>query len=146
MAGMTKVEVDSFLESRLNVQLATIDEMGDPNIQPVWFYYDKNAEDLYVMTPKMSKKVQNIRSKPTVYFSIDDENYPYKGVKGKGTVTLVEDPKKVVPLVEELNLKYLGTLDHPIAKMLVENARNGIEILLKIKPRFFSTWDFGKMQ
>lgn len=100
MAAMTEAEVDSFLESRLNVQLATIDEMGDPNIQPVWFYYDKNANEIYVMTNKMSKKVQNVRSRPTVYFSIDDENFPYKGAKGKGTVTIVEDPEKIVPLVE----------------------------------------------
>jgi hypothetical protein len=32
---MTEAEVDSFLESKLNVQqLATVDETGDPNIQP----------------------------------------------------------------------------------------------------------------
>jgi hypothetical protein len=59
---------------------------------------------------------------------------------------VVEDPKEIMPLVEKVNLKYLGTLDHPIAKMLMENARNGTEILLKISPRFFSTWDFGKAQ
>lgn len=146
MAGMTKAEVDRFLESKLNVQLATIDEMGDPNIQPVWFHYDKNAGELYVGTNRMSKKVQNIRAKPTVYFSIDDENLPYKGAKGKGTATIIEDPNQVVPIVEKMNIKYLGTSDHPIAKMLTENARNGTEILLKISPRFFSTWDYAKAQ
>jgi hypothetical protein len=32
---MIEAEVDSFLESKLNVQqLATVDETGDPNIQP----------------------------------------------------------------------------------------------------------------
>ncbi|MCC2649129.1 MAG: hypothetical protein K0R16_1934 [Nitrososphaeraceae archaeon] len=31
----------------------------------------------------MSKKVKNIRRKSNVYFSIDDENFPYKGIKGK---------------------------------------------------------------
>jgi hypothetical protein len=36
-------EIDRFLlESKLNLQLATIDEMGDPNIQPIWFCYDKS--------------------------------------------------------------------------------------------------------
>jgi PPOX class probable F420-dependent enzyme len=146
MAGMTKTELDSFLESTLNIQLATVDEMGDPNIQPVWFYHDGDTGELYVMTNKMSKKVQNIRSKPTVYFSIDDEKPPYKGAKGKGTATVIEDRAAVVPLVEKVNMKYLGTLDHPIAKMTLENARNGTEVLLKIKPKFFSTWDFGKAQ
>jgi general stress protein 26 len=144
---MGEEEVDRFLlQSKLNLQLATIDEMGDPNIQPIWFYYHKgNKKKLLIMTYKTSKKVQNIRKKSNVYFSIDDENFPYKGVKGKGTVTIIEDPKRVMPIVEKINLKYLGTLDHPIAKMLIENTKNGTVILLEINPKYFSTWDFGKM-
>ena len=142
---MTEQEVDKFLESKLNLQLATIDEMDDPNIQPTWFYYVKSERKFLIVTPKMSKKVQNIRRKSTVYFSIDDENFPYKGVKGKGVVIIVDDPKKVIQAVEKINLKYLGSLDHPLAKMLMDNAKNGTEIMVEINPKFFSTWDFGKM-
>lgn len=144
--GMSRAEVDAFLESRLNVQLATIDEAGDPNIQPLWFNYDGGDGTLYIMTPKMSKKVQNVRDRPTIYFSIDDETLPYKGVKGKGTVTVIEDPALVVPLVEKINMKYLGNLDNPIAKRTMENAKKGDQVLLKVQPHFFSTWDFGKAQ
>jgi PPOX class probable F420-dependent enzyme len=143
---MTEAEVDGFLQSKLNVQLATVDETGDPNIQPTWFYYDSGGKKLYVMTRKATRKIRNIRNRPGVYFSIDDENFPYRGVKGKGTATISEDPRKVVPVVEKISLKYLGTLDHPIAKMNIEAARNGDEVLLEISPKFFSTWDFGKMQ
>ena len=35
----SKEEVDRFLESKLNLQIVTIDEEGDPSIQPVWFWY-----------------------------------------------------------------------------------------------------------
>jgi general stress protein 26 len=90
---MTEQEVDKFLESKLNTQLAAIDEMDDPNTQPIWFYYDKSERKFLIVTPKMSKKVQNIRRKSNIYFSIDHENFPYKGVKGKGVVTIVNDPK-----------------------------------------------------
>jgi general stress protein 26 len=90
---MTEEEVDRFLESKLNLQLATLDEMGDPNIQPIWFEYDKHKNKLFIMTPKASKKAQNIRRKPNVYFSIDDENLQYKGVKGKGEAIILEDKK-----------------------------------------------------
>ncbi|MGH9976094.1 MAG: pyridoxamine 5'-phosphate oxidase family protein [Nitrososphaeraceae archaeon] len=141
---MTEEEVDRFLESKLNLQLATLDEMGDPNIQPIWFEYDKDKKKLFIMTPKASKKAQNIRRKPNVYFSIDDENFPYKGVKGKGEAIILEDKKEIMLLVERINMKYLGTLEHPIAKMLIDNARNGIETAFEITPKFFSTWDFGK--
>lgn len=42
-------------------------------------------------------------------------NFPPKGVKGKGKVTIVEDSANVVSSAEKLNMKYLGTLDHPVA-------------------------------
>ena len=47
--GMTKEEVDRFLESKLMLQMSTIDEQGEPNIQPVWFYYDKNRKIVVVI-------------------------------------------------------------------------------------------------
>ena len=43
-------------------------------------------------------------------------------------------------------MKYLGTLDHPVAKMITEGAKNGEIVLVEISPKFFSTWDYGKMQ
>jgi hypothetical protein len=46
--GMTREEVDRFLECKLNLQLATIDQKDEPNIQPVWFYYDRYGEKLLV--------------------------------------------------------------------------------------------------
>jgi general stress protein 26 len=144
--SMTKEETEKFLESKLNLQLATIDEQGDPNIQPVWFYYDKDEEKLWINTSKFAKKTQNILKRSTIYFSIDDENPPVRGVKGKGVATVIDDLKIVVPLGEKISLKYLGTLDHPIAKMISEDSKKGGVVLVEISPKFFSTWDYGKMQ
>lgn len=142
---VTESEITKFLESKLNLQIATIDEEGYPMIQPIWFLYDKQSDKIYVGTPKTSKKVQNIRRNPDkIYFSIDDENYPYKGVKGRAVVRISEDIQKNLSIMEKINLKYLGTPDHPLAKMLMENIRNGIEVVIEITPKFFSAWDFGK--
>src|SRR6188472_3831945 len=116
--SMTNEEAEKFLESKLNLQLATIDEQGD----------------------------QNILKRSTIYFSIDDENPPVRGVKGKGIATIIDDLKIVVPLGEKISLKYLGTLDHPIAKMISEDSKKGGVVLVEISPKFFSTWDYGKMQ
>lgn len=144
-SDVTEEEVEKFLESKLNMQLATVDSQGQPVIQPVWFYYDKGSGKLYTGTNRMSRKLVNLRQNPRkVYFSIDDENYPYKGVKGRGEATISEDVKNNVAIIEKINMKYLGTLDHPIAKTLMENARNGTEVVIEISPRFFSAWDFSK--
>ncbi len=144
--GMTKEEAQRFLESKLNLQIATIDEKGEPNIQPVWFYYDKDKGKLLILTSKSSKKTQNLTNRPTIYFSVDDENPPYKGVKGKGNATVVEDPNTILNQAEKISMKYLGTLDHPVAKEMADRSKNGEGVLVEITPKFFSTWDFGKRQ
>jgi PPOX class probable F420-dependent enzyme len=144
--GMNNEEAERFLESKLNLQLATTDDQGEPNIQPVWFYYDKDREKLLIATSKLSKKTQNLRNKPTIYFSIDDESPPYKGVKGKGIATIVEDPNRTLSHGDSISMKYLGTLDHPIAKMISEGSKRGDNVVIEISPKFFSTWDYGKMQ
>ena len=113
---MTREEAERFLESKLVLQIATIDERGEPNIQPVWFYYDKDEGKLSIITSKFAKKTQNLRNRPTIYFSIDDENPPYRGVKGKGSATIFEDPNRIVPKGEKVSMKYIGTLDHPGSK------------------------------
>ena len=145
---VTETEVNNFLlQSKLNIQIATIDEEGYPMIQPTWFLYDNESGKIYTGTQKMTRKVQNIRRNPDkIYFSIDDENYPYKGVKGRATARISEDIQKNLSVVEKINLKYLGTLEHPLAKMLMANTRNGSEVVIEITPKFFSAWDFGKAE
>jgi nitroimidazol reductase NimA-like FMN-containing flavoprotein (pyridoxamine 5'-phosphate oxidase superfamily) len=148
--GMTREEAERFLESKLNLQIATIDEKGEPNIQPVWFYYDRDQRKLLITTSKLAKKTQNLRRNPTIYFSIDHENYdenaPPRGVKGKGTATIVEDPSTIVPQADRISIKYLGTPDHPVAKMISDGAKKGEVVLVEINPKFLSTWDYSKMQ
>jgi hypothetical protein len=95
----------------------------------------------------MTRKVQSIQRTPDkVYFSIDDENFPYQGVKGRAIARISEDIQKNLSIVEKINLKYLGTLEHPLAKKLMENTRNGVEVVIELEPKFFSAWDFGKAQ
>lgn len=58
-----------------------------------------------------------------IYFSIDDENYPYKGVKGRGVARISEDIQKTSAIMEKINMKYPSMLEHPLSKMLMENVR-----------------------
>jgi general stress protein 26 len=145
LTPIDETEVNQFLQSKLNIQIATVDEEGYPMIQPTWFLYDKESGKIYTCTPKTARKVQNIRRNPDkIYFSIDDENYPYKGVKGRATATISEDIQKTLSIIEKINIKYLGSLEHPLAKMLIENIRKGTHVTIEITPKFFSAWDFGK--
>ena len=145
-SDVTEPEVQGLLGRKLNMQLATLDAQGDPIIQPVWFYFDEASNSLFTATNRMSRKVANIRRNPDkIYFSIDDENFPYKGVKGKGTGRILEDKEKNLEIVEKINMKYLGTLEHPLAKTLMDNTRNGTEVVIQVSPKFYSAWDFSKV-
>ena len=137
---MSNEEVNTFLENELNLQFGTIDDDGGPNIQPVWFNYDKDREKFLIITPKATKKIKNLRIRPNVYFSIDDENLPYKGVKGKGVATVVDDPVRTVPEAKKIYMKYLGTLNHPIPRMILESVQKGNHVIIEINPKFFSAW------
>jgi uncharacterized pyridoxamine 5'-phosphate oxidase family protein len=143
--SVSETEVTNFLASKLNIQIATIDEDGYPMIQPIWFLFNKESDKIYIATQKMTKKVQNIRRNPDkIYFSIDDNNYPYKGVKGRAVAKISEDVQANLSIVEKINIKYLGTNEHPLAKMILENTKNGIQVVIELVPKFFSAWDFSK--
>src|ERR671918_468927 len=123
------------------------DEEGYPIIHPIWFLYDNDSGKIYITTSKMTRKTQSIqRNLDKIYFSIDDENIPYKGVKGRAIARISEDMQKNLSIVEKINLKYLGTLEHPIAKRIIENTRSGNQAVIEITPKFFSAWDFGKAE
>jgi len=55
-SSMSKEEVDTFLENKLNLQLGSIDDDGDPNIQPVWFNYYNDREKSLIIHPKQLRK------------------------------------------------------------------------------------------
>ena len=143
--GMEQSEIDIFLtSSKIPLRLGTVDSKGDPMIHPVWFHYSNGK--LYLMSIKENKKVRNINRKRTVYFSVDTDAEPHKGVKGKGTAAILTDLGKSVPLTEKIVAKYLGDLSTPMAKRMVDGVRNDSTVLVEISPLYFSTWDYSKMK
>ncbi len=142
-SALSESQVNEFLtDSKLNLLLGTIDKDGEPNIHPVWFLYENGR--LYVETGKTTKKAQNIRNsnKKTVYFCIDDEKVPYKGVRGKALATIIEDDvSKMLPIAEKIMVKYTGDLENKVAKFLLDGVKNGSSVLLELEPKYFATWD-----
>ena len=72
---MTEEETKNFLATadKLNVHIGTIDENGDPNVHPAWYYYDNDNNKMYVGTGKGSKKVQNLKKSVLLHRST---NFP----------------------------------------------------------------------
>ncbi len=139
---LTEEQVREFLvNSKLNLQLGTTDEKGEPNIHPIWYLFEN--ERLYIMTPKKSKKARNALRQKLVYFSIDDETFPYKGVKGKADIKLLENTNSNIKIAEKIIIKYMRSLENDLARWIVAEIRQGNEAVLEINPRFYSAWSFA---
>jgi general stress protein 26 len=142
---MTENEVRDFLiNSTKNVHISTLDEKGEPNIHPTWYYFDNNNDKIYVESGKDSRKTRNLRRNNTVYYCIDDDRIPYKGVRGKGIVRVSEDVDYNLPIIKKIVIKYLGSTENPMAKAILDSIKDRSAVLLEITPRFYATWDHGK--
>lgn len=142
-SSMTEDEVRNFLSTnKLFARLGTIDEKEDPNIHPVWYYFDNGR--IYFETGKNSKKVRNIRKRNNTYFCIDETNPPYKGVRGKGTAIISEDISRNIPIAEKIMIKYTGSLNNTMAKFLLDSIKRGESIIIEIIPHYYATWDHSK--
>ncbi|MGE5862353.1 MAG: pyridoxamine 5'-phosphate oxidase family protein [Nitrososphaerales archaeon] len=144
---MTEDETILFLTSgRRNIYIASLDEKNEPNIHPVWYYFDSSNQKFYIETSKYSKKKRNLENNKIVYFCVDEPNIPYKGVRGKAKVDIIQDINSIVPICENNMKKYLGSLEHPMAKELVNLAKRGESVAIEISPLYFSTWDDSKVK
>ena len=86
----------------------------------------------------------NKKIKDDSLYCIDEPNIPYKGVKGKGKVKIHEDNNHNIPIAEKIMVRYLGSLEHPMAKALMSSVKNGDSVILEISPSYYSTWDYSK--
>jgi general stress protein 26 len=144
---MTEDETISFLTSgKRNIYIASLDEKKEPNIHPVWYYFDPSKEKFYIETSKHSKKKKNLENNKIVYFCVDEPTMPYKGVRGKAKVAIIQDIGSIVPISENNMKKYLGSLEHPMAKELISLAKRGESVAIEISPLYFSTWDDSKVK
>ena len=72
---MTENEVRDFLiNSTKNIHISTLDEKGEPNIHPTWYYFDNNNEKIYVESGKDSRKTRNLRRNNIISY-LDEIEY-----------------------------------------------------------------------
>lgn len=141
--SMSESEVKEFLQnSKIPLKLGTIDDRGDPVIHPLWYNYE--SDRIYLITATNSRKLKNAASRTKIYFCVDTETLPYKGVKGKGTLARITDPDRAVSMGEKIVTKYMGSVDNSLGRFLMARLREDKEALLEITPHYYSVWDDSK--
>ena len=140
MEIMTQKELEEFLSKPNLARIATVGKNCTPHIAPVWFLYENGT--IIIGTSKASKKIKNIRNKPDVAISIDtsDAKTGNRGAIFSGKAELVETDSEET--IKKLCIKYLGNLDNPVAKQLLQVKERSI---IKLKPQKTISWDSSKM-
>ncbi|GBE17506.1 pyridoxamine 5'-phosphate oxidase [archaeon BMS3Abin16] len=137
--SMTKEEVTEFLSQPILARIATVGMKGKPYIAPVWFIYEEGT--LVISTGKDSVKVRNIKNNPAVAVDIDttEGGFQSKGVIFRGKAEI--DETNTTETAKRIYMKYLGSLDHPMAQQLLSMPRATI----RLKPERTTSWDYAKI-
>ena len=131
-------QAEAYLEERrVPIRLSCRTPDGGLWMLSLWYLLRDGA--LHCATAANADIVRYLREDPAVAFEVSDNDPPYCGVRGAGTVTLEPDEDKA--LLRELMERYLGGTDHGLGKRLLRPDRE--EVHIRIEPTRAYTWDFG---
>lgn len=144
--GLTAAEAKRFLvQYKSLLLLGSADRRNNPNIHPLWYYFDSITTKFYFYSEKTSKKVGNIKRKQTVYFDVSVDRFPYKGVRGSGNARIVAGKERAALFAKKILARYIKA-SHPMVNLILEGVKKGDNVVVEISPEYFSTWDYGKMK
>lgn len=124
-------------EVTIPLRLSCLTASGWPMIVSLWYLYIDGK--LVCSTQKSSKLAHFLMSDPRCAFEIAPEAPPYRGIRGKGSVELIE--KGALDTLEKLIVRYLGGTDSGLAKYLLSRDR---EVAIVITPEKLYTWDYSQ--
>jgi len=143
--GMSGREAKKFLiQSRSTLLLGTTNADGTPMIHPVWYYFDPAKTRLYFYTEPSLRKAANIRERNQVYFDVDSDQWPYKGVKGKGRARMVLEDDDALSFASRILARYVKK-GQPMIKSVLGKVKTGGYVVFEITPAYFTSWDYGKL-
>ena len=107
-------------------------------IAPLWFMHADGA--FWCASQARSTLVRALQREPTCAFDLSTNDMPYRGVRGRGTVTL--HPEQGQRVLEALLNRYLGGTTSKLGQRLL--AKADTEVALQLQPNWQSQWDYSK--
>ena len=136
---LSRNELDELLSQANLLRLAVANEFdGLPIVHPVWYVYKE--EKFFIATNRYGIKARSLRKNPTAYFLVDLDSRPPRGVRGRGTVRVIDDAAYATQVTRENVLKYLGTTRTKTAKAIL--AMGATSSVIEITPAYMATWKF----
>lgn len=125
-------------DTAIPLRLATTGSSG-PIVQSLWFLLDGDA--LWCATQAASTVATRLRRDPRVGWEVSPDAPPYRGVRGRGTVDIVEDSREVESVLRRLIDRY-GQSGSDLEGWLL--SRIDSEIALRIGDLTVTSWDYSR--
>ena len=132
MQKLDSEKIDRFIsDSKIPIRIAFMKDVSVPAVISLW-YVSKDGK-IYCATQKKAKIVSYLQKNPMCGFEIAADKPPYKGIRGEGTVRILNESGAYI--LDLLISKYLGEKESTLSKFLKDNSplvneikKYGIEI------------------
>lgn len=129
---------DIVIDKKIPIRLAFIKSNGAPSVISLW-YVCSNGK-IYCATQRTAKIISFLQNNQTCGFEIAADKPPYKGVRGEGTVKILNE--KGQEILDILIEKYLGKRESTLSKFLRKNSKT--EVAIEIIPQKIFNYDYSK--
>ena len=137
--------VECLTNSKIPILLACMSISDWPIVISLWYTYLN--EKVYCATQNTAKVVKYLRKNPKCGFEIAGDCFPYRGVRGYGKASIVEN--KGEEILRMLIQKYLIGKETTISslklyKLLLSKEHLQNEVAIEIIPSAMFKWDYKK--
>ncbi len=142
---MTEAEVESYLTTGRDLQVASINADGTPHLVTMWFALVDG--DLCFWTYGRSQKIVNLQRDPrvTVLVADGDVYEKLRGVSVAGTATVIEDRDEVNAIGEAVFEKYWMPITDEAVREGV-HAMGAKRLGVRISLEKVVSWDHSKLE
>ncbi|HET6636957.1 MAG TPA: PPOX class F420-dependent oxidoreductase [Streptomyces sp.] len=128
MAAELSDNLKQLLDSKVFVNVATIQPDGSPQVSPVWVKRD--GHDVLISTTVDRRKTLNLKRDPRVTVVVQPADAPYTYAEIRGTATLSTEGGQ--ELIDELSRKYTGK---DYAEFNPQAGQDAERVVVRITPR-----------
>ena len=137
--------MECLTNSKIPIRLACISISDWPIVVSLWYTYLNGK--VYCATQNTAKVVKYLRKNPKCGFEIAGDSFPYRGVRGYGKASIVEN--KGEEILRMLIQKYLTGKETTISslklyKLLLSKEHLQNEVAIEIIPAAIFKWDYKK--
>ena len=137
--------IECLTNSKIPIRLACMSISDWPIVVSLWYTYLN--EKVYCATQNTAKVVKYLSKNPKCGFEIAGDSFPYRGVRGYGKASIVEN--KGEEILRMLIQKYLTGKETAISslklyKLLLSKEHLQNEVAIEIIPAAMFKWNYKK--